>query len=268
METNTDKTDSKIPVSAKSIIAVASGKGGVGKSTVTTNLALALAKMNLKVGLLDADIYGPNIPLMLGFKNELATVKETRIIPSEKFGLKVISMAFIAPADQALIWRGPLAHKLIEQLLRDVEWGELDILIIDLPPGTGDVPISIVQKTKLSGSIIVSTPQEASLADVRKMINMFKTTQTPILGLVENMKYLICPDCQKKIELFPNADSRDISEKLEIPLLLEVPFFPHIGLKDNHDTPAILTGDSNTNPIYSLYHQLAKKLIESQNLNC
>ena len=182
----TDKQLSKdergIPI-AKSVIAIASGKGGVGKSTVTVNLALSLAEKGIKVGLLDADVYGPNIPLMLGLEKAQASLKDTKMIPVEKYGLKVMSIGFITANEKALIWRGPLAHKLITQFLDDVEWGNLDVLLIDLPPGTGDVPLSIIQQANLTGAIIVTTPQEASIADVRKMIDMFNSTKTKIFGI-------------------------------------------------------------------------------------
>lgn len=250
-----------IPINAKSIIAVASGKGGVGKSTVTVNLALALSGKGKKVGLLDADIYGPNVPLMLGIKNESIVVKNDKMVPIEKYNLKIISIAFITSNEKALIWRGPLAHKLIEQFLADVDWGDLDILLIDLPPGTGDVPLSIVQKANLTTGIIVTTPQEASIADVKKMIDMFQTTNVDIIGIVENMKYIICPDCSKKIELYPNNDKRSISEILGHNLLAEFPFDPQIGLKKDDGTPFYL---SETNkPTIVEYNKLCKKIIET-----
>ncbi len=236
---------SPIPINAKNIIAIASGKGGVGKSTVTANLALALAERKKKVGLLDADIYGPNIPLMLGLQNEVAKVKESKLIPVKKYNLKVMSVGFVAHPDKALIWRGPLANKVIEQFLSDVDWGELDILLIDLPPGTGDVPLSIIQKTELTGGIIVTTPQEASIADVKKMINMFQTTEIKVLGIVENMKCLVCPDCSSKIELYPHKDQQSISKILGFDLLAEFPFEPKIGLKKDDGTPFYFSDKNN-----------------------
>ncbi len=232
---------SKIPVNAKDIIAIASGKGGVGKSTVTVNLALSIAQKGKKVGILDADIYGPNVPIMLGIENELARAKGKKLIPVEKYGLKIMSVAFITKPEQALIWRGPLASKLIDQFLGDVDWGELDILLIDLPPGTGDVPLSIIQKADLSGGIVVTTPQEASLADVRKMINMFKTTDTEIIGIVENMKYIVCSKCSSKLDLYPNKDNRSVTEILGHNLLAELPFETKIGLKGDDGTPFYFT---------------------------
>jgi len=230
----------------------------VGKTTVTVNLALALAEKKKKVGLLDADIYGPNVPLMLGIQNEVAAVKDSKLIPVKKFNLKVMSVGFVADPDKALIWRGPLANKVIEQFLSDVEWGELDILLIDLPPGTGDVPLSIVQKTELTGGIIVTTPQEASIADVKKMINMYQTTNTRILGIVENMKFLVCPDCSTQINLYPNEDNRSISKVLGHELLAEFPFEPQIGLKTAEGSPFYMS-DKNS-PAHLEYRKLADKI--------
>ena len=250
---------SPIPIKAKNIIAIASGKGGVGKSTVSVNLALALAERKKKVGLLDADIYGPNIPLMLGLENEVADVKESKLIPVSKYKIKVMSVGFVAHPDKALIWRGPLANKVIEQFLSDVEWGELDILLIDLPPGTGDVPLSIIQKTELTGGIIVTTPQEASIADVKKMINMFQTTDTPILGIVENMKYLTCPDCSSKIELYPRNDKQSISKILGFNQLAEFPFEPRIGLKKEDGAPFYFADTDNDS--YKENQQFADKIL-------
>jgi ATP-binding protein involved in chromosome partitioning len=238
-------------VNAKAVIAVASGKGGVGKSTVTVNLALSMADKGLKVGLLDADIYGPNVPLMLGIPPTSAGVKNKKLIPVESHGIKVMSVAFLVPPGKALVWRGPLANKLIEQFLNDVEWGEPDVLLIDLPPGTGDVPLSIIQKGGLSAGIIVTTPQEAAIADVQKMIDMFAVTNTKILGIVENMKYIVCPDCSKKIELYPNKDNPGITKMLGHQLLAEFPFEPGIGLKSADGTPFYLSQkENNTNGRY------------------
>lgn len=260
MTTQKTKPDLTIPINAKSIIAIASGKGGVGKTTVTVNLALALAERGKKIGLLDADIYGPNVPHMLGMENEIARIKDSKLIPIEKYNLKVMSVGFIAEPDKALIWRGPLANKLIEQFLSDVLWGELDILLIDLPPGTGDVPLSIIQKTALSGGIIVTTPQEVSIADVKKMINMYQATKTKIIGIVENMKYLICPDCSAKIELYPNKSQKSISKLLGYNLLAEFPFEPEIGLKNDQGTPYHFI---NTNTLTRQeYRKLAEKILK------
>lgn len=252
----------KIHVDAKTIIAVGSGKGGVGKSTVTVNLALAMAKKGLKVGLLDADIYGPNVPLMLGMKNATIQIKNEKLVPMERLGLSVMSVAFITDPDKALIWRGPLANKLIEQFLGDVEWSELDVLLIDLPPGTGDVPLSIIQKAELAGGIIVTTPQEAAVADVQKMIDMFRMTGTKILGIVENMKYVVCPDCSKKINLYPNNDNRGLAKILGYNLLAEFPFEPGIGLKKDDGTPYYLSETGPDNPTVDQYNTLCDNVVK------
>lgn len=229
----------KIPVSAKKVVAVASGKGGVGKSTVTVNLALALASKGYKVGVMDADIYGPNVPLMLGVDNIKVRAEGEFMIPIEKFGIQIMSVGFITDKEKALIWRGALANKLIEQFFRNVKWDELDIMLIDLPPGTGDVPLSILQKVKLDGGIIVTTPQEASIADVLKMINMFKADkiETEIIGIVENMKYLICSHCNERTEMFPVSDPKNSTKGLGYKILAEFPFDNKVGLKKNNEIP-------------------------------
>jgi len=239
--TNNMNLFEKIPVPADKIIAVASGKGGVGKSTVTVNLALALAAKGYTVGLMDADIYGPNVPLMLGIKDEKVRAEGEFMIPIEKHGLQVMSVGFITDPDRALIWRGALANKLIEQFLGNVKWGQMDVLLIDLPPGTGDVPLSILQKVKLDGGIIVTTPQEASIADVIKMINMFKADkiETEILGIVENMKYFLCPHCNQKTEMFPVSDPKKSTAGLGHKILAEFPFDNQVGQK-NKDVPYYL----------------------------
>jgi len=252
----------KIHVNAKAIIAVGSGKGGVGKSTVTVNLALAMAKKGLKVGLMDADLYGPNVPLMLGMeKNTMAQIKENKLIPTERLGIQVMSVAFLTDPDKALIWRGPLANKLIEQFLADVEWGEPDVLLIDLPPGTGDVPLSIIQKAELAGGIIVTTPQEAAIADVQKMIDMFRMTNTKVLGIVENMKYVTCPGCSEKINLYPNKDNRSLTKILGYNLLAEFPFEPGIGLKNDNGTPFYLN-EAENNTTINEYDALCDNVIK------
>jgi len=252
----------KLKIDAKKVVAIASGKGGVGKSTVTVNLALALAKRGLKVGLLDSDIYGPNIPLMLGIEDEKIVAEGDFMIPLDVFGMKVMSVGFITEKNRALIWRGALANKLIVQFFANVKWGELDILLIDLPPGTGDVPLSIMQKVELDGGIIVTTPQEASLADVRKMINMFQADkiETDIIGIVENMKYFICPHCQKRTELFPVSAGIDTTEKLGYKILAEFPFETQIGVKKDNKTPYYLTGTDG--PIIEEIDKLAQKTVD------
>lgn len=258
---NKNPMNNKISISAKKIIAVASGKGGVGKSTVAVNLALALVTAGKKVGILDADIYGPNVPLMLGIKNEMATAEGSKIIPIKKYGMEIMSVGFITEANKALIWRGALAHKLIEQFLSDVAWGDLDYLIIDLPPGTGDVPLSIIQKLELTGAVIVTTPQEAAIADVVKMINMFETTKNKIIGIVENMKYITCPDSNKRVELFPKGEDDDGFTGFKYDTIAEFPFIPGIGNKDKAGIPFYLRNrEHNTSKEYD---KLAEVIISN-----
>src|SRR5450432_304778 len=183
----------KLPIAGvKNLVAVGSGKGGVGKTTVSVNLAVGLASLGYKVGLLDADVYGPNVPLMMGI-NKTPMAFGERIQPLEQFGVKIMSMGFLSPGDKPLVWRGPMLHNVIQQFLRNVEWGELDYLVIDLPPGTGDVALSLVQTAPLSGAVVVTTPSDVSLEDARKAVNMFQQVRVPILGMIENMSYLIAP---------------------------------------------------------------------------
>lgn len=219
----------------KNIIAVGSGKGGVGKSTVAVNLAVALARAGARVGLVDADIYGPSIPMMFGLLNHHPTGEERNgkmmIHPVEKFGLKLISIGFFVNQKKALIWRGPMASNALRQLFTDVDWGELDYMVIDLPPGTGDIPLTLVQDFPLTGAIIVTTPQQLALADVRKAADMFRNDQIsiPILGIVENMSYFIPPDHpEKRYYIFGEGGARKFSEELNIPLLGEIPIVPEI----------------------------------------
>ena len=229
----------------KNIIAVGSGKGGVGKSTVAVNLAVALANTGARVGLLDADIYGPSIPMMLGLLDEKARGFDrdgkTYIYPFEKYGLKVISIGFFVDQSKALVWRGPMASSALKQLFTDVEWGALDYMVIDLPPGTGDIPLTLVQSFPLTGAIIVSTPQEVAIADVRKAADMFRNDQIriPILGLVENMSYFIPPGMpDRKYFIFGNSGCRKFADELNIPLLGRIPVVPAISDSGDSGKPA------------------------------
>jgi ATP-binding protein involved in chromosome partitioning len=261
MAVQTNYKPQKVALDAKKVIAVASGKGGVGKSTVAVNLALAIAETGKKVGILDADIYGPNIPLMLGLENQSAFVTDGKLAPIEAFGLKVMSVGFITQQEKALIWRGPLANRMIEQLLTDVHWGELDVMIIDLPPGTGDVPLSITQKVKLDGGVVVTTPQEASVADVKKMLDMFTMTKINVMGIVENMKYLQCSGCSKRTELYPNSGGKSLTEMLGQKLLAELPFDPQMGVKNGGKPYFISNSDSEIVKIYQQLWQQIEKLL-------
>ena len=207
---------------ATNIIAIASGKGGVGKSTTAINLALSLMKLDFKVGILDADIYGPSLPKLTGI-NIKPKNNGKKIIPHNAFGLQAMSIGFLIPEDKPTIWRGPLVMSAIEQLLRDVDWQDLDILIIDMPPGTGDVHLTLSQKAQLTGAIIVSTPQDLSLIDTRKGLNMFKKVNVPILGMIENMSYFLCEKCETKHKIFGNGGAKSEAKKLGVPFLSEIP---------------------------------------------
>ncbi|MFQ5441800.1 MAG: iron-sulfur cluster carrier protein ApbC [Thermodesulfobacteriota bacterium] len=214
----------KTPIpGVKNTIAVASGKGGVGKSTVAVNLALALAATGAKVGLLDTDVYGPSIPLMMGIHETPAATPDEKLVPLENFGLKLMSVGFMLDEETPLIWRGPLVMQLIKQFLQNVLWGELDYLIIDLPPGTGDVQLTLVQTIPLTGAVIVTTPQDIALLDARRAIKMFGEVKVPVLGIIENMSYFICPHCNKETEIFSHGGGEKTSERYKVPLLGKIP---------------------------------------------
>ena len=207
---------------AKYIIAVASGKGGVGKSTTAINVALSLLKLEYNVGILDADIYGPSLPKLTGISNKPKS-NGKKIVPHNAFGLQAMSIGYLVPEDAATIWRGPMVMSAVEQLLRDVDWQNLDILIIDMPPGTGDAQLTLSQRVKLAGAIIDSTPQDLSLIDARKGLNMFKKVNVPILGIIENMSYFQCTNCDTKHEIFGNGGAKAEAQKLGVPFLNEIP---------------------------------------------
>lgn len=208
----------------KNIIAVASGKGGVGKSTVAVNIAAALAKKGERVGLMDTDIYGPSIPTMFNIHDRPNITTQKKLVPHEKFGIKLVSMGFLVDVDQAMVWRGPMATSAVKQFMTDVEWGELDYLILDLPPGTGDIQLTIVQTVPLTGSVIVSTPQTVALDDARKGVAMFKKVNVPVLGMVENMAYFTPPDMpDKKYYIFGKGGAAHLAQEMNVPVLAEVP---------------------------------------------
>jgi ATP-binding protein involved in chromosome partitioning len=209
------------------IIAVSSGKGGVGKSTVATNLAVALAQQGARVGLMDADIYGPNIPRMMGI-NAPPPVENEKIIPLQAHGVKIMSLGFMIERDQPAIWRGPIIMKIITQFLRDVQWGELDYFLVDMPPGTGDAQLSLVQATVVHGAIIVTTPQEVASGDALRGARMFQRVAVPVLGVVENMSWFVCANCAEKHRIFGSGGGARLAEELDVPLLAEVPFFPAV----------------------------------------
>jgi ATP-binding protein involved in chromosome partitioning len=232
---------SRLNLNATHVIAVASGKGGVGKSTVAVNLAVALAQMGQRVGLLDGDIHGPNVPLMLGLAGEQPFAFAEQIFPLSAYGLKVMSMGLLVPAEAPVIWRGPMLHQALRQLLRDVMWGNLDMLIVDLPPGTGDVQLTLTQSLPLSGAVMVTTPQEVALADVHKGAEMFRQLNIRLLGLVENMSYYICPHCGQAEAIFGQEGGQKLSQKLGMPLLGQIPLDPAIRQGGDSGQPIVFS---------------------------
>jgi ATP-binding protein involved in chromosome partitioning len=234
--------NAQLPAGIKNILAVASGKGGVGKSTTSVNLAVALQKSGARVGLLDADVYGPNIPMMMGIPEERPNVNEKeQLIPFENHGIKVISIGFLVDPGKAVIWRGPMLHGVIKQFLTSVALGELDYLVVDLPPGTGDAQLSLVQTVPLSGAVIVTTPQAVALSDVRRSIGMFNEVRVPVLGIIENMAGLECPHCHTHIDLFDGQGGKTLSEEFQVPLLGHVPFDPAVGQGGDKGIPVTLS---------------------------
>jgi ATP-binding protein involved in chromosome partitioning len=242
----------------RNIIAVASGKGGVGKSTVTANLAVALASTGARVGLMDADFFGPSITVLLGADTPPEALSETRLRPAEKFGVKLISMAYFLPRDKAVIWRGPMLHRMVRQFLENVEWGELDYLLIDLPPGTGDVQLSLCQTVSLTGAVIVSTPQDLALTVASKAISMFQELQTPILGIIENMSYYVCPHCGNRDEIFGHGGARQASAQLGYSFLGAIPLSAQIRERSDQGRPLALREE--TSELASPYREAAQKL--------
>jgi ATP-binding protein involved in chromosome partitioning len=233
----------KLPIpNVRNLIAVGSGKGGVGKTTVSVNLAVSLAKLGHKTGLLDADVYGPNVPLMMGL-NRPPETNGDRIQPLEKHGVRLMSMGFLSPGDKPLIWRGPMLHSVIQQFLRGVDWGELDYLVIDLPPGTGDVQLSLIQTAPVTGAIVVTTPSDVSLEDARKAIGMFRQVKVPILGIVENMSFLQCPHCNERIDVFSHGGGRRTAEQMHVHFLAELPLDPKVRIGGDTGDPIALRSE-------------------------
>ena len=242
----------------KHIIAVSSGKGGVGKSTVSVNVAVALGLSGAKVGLLDADIYGPNIPMMMGIE-KMPEQKDGKIAPAESHGIKLISMGFFVPEDQAVVWRGPMVHTAIQQLFRDVLWGELDYLVIDLPPGTGDAQLTLSQLVPLSGAITVTTPQEVALHDVRKGMMMFQKVNVPLLGIVENMSYFVCGHCGERTEIFDHGGGERAAKTLGVPFLGHVPIDPAIRAGGDTGRPLVIAQPDS--PQAKAFRDIAGQLV-------
>jgi ATP-binding protein involved in chromosome partitioning len=244
----------------KSIIAVGSGKGGVGKTTLAVNLSLALARLGYKVGLLDADIYGPNVPLMLGATEAPQVTDKERIVAPERFGVRTISVGLLNPGDKPLVWRGPMLHSVIRQFLSQVEWGELDYLVVDLPPGTGDVVISLVQTVPLTGAIVVTTPSDVSLQDARKAIEMFKQVKVDIIGMVENMSYFVCPHCNHEVDPFGKGGGERTAKEFGLEFLGNIELDPNIREGGDSGHPVVLGGE-NSKHAQSLF-KFARKVVE------
>src|ERR1700716_2220057 len=228
------------------IVAVGSGKGGVGKTTLSVNLAVALASLGHKVGLLDADVYSPNVPLMLGVNAQQKMVGENRIEPLEAFGVKVISVGFLNPGDKPIIWRGPMLHQIMKQFLGLVEWGRLDYLIVDLPPGTGDIALSLVQTVPLTGAVVVSTPSDVSLQDARKAIEMFRQMKVDVVGVVENMSYFVCPHCHNEVDIFSRGGAEKMAEKFAVPFLGSIELDPEVRKSGDGGKPVVLEGENSS----------------------
>jgi len=243
----------------ESIIAVGSGKGGVGKTTLAVNLAIALSKLGNKVGLLDADVYGPNVPLMLGASGQPQASSENRIEPMQAHGLKVISVGFLNPGDKPVIWRGPMLHSIVRQFLGSVEWGLLDYLVVDLPPGTGDVALSLIQTVPLTGAIVVSTPSDVSLQDARKAIEMFRQMKVDLVGMVENMSYFVCPHCNHEIDIFSRGGAEKTAAAFGVPFLGSVQLDPEIRKGGDSGQPAVLEGEDS--PHAKSLYELTRKVM-------
>ena len=234
-----DGTRQSVP-GVKNVIAVGAGKGGVGKTTVAVNLAIALAKCGSKVGMIDGDIYGPNVPIMLGMKAQLTTDGQ-KIVPAEKYGLQVISMGFLTADDAPIIWRGPMLHGALQQFFREVRWVELDYLVVDLPPGTGDVALSLSQTVPVAGAIIVTTPQQVSLADTRRAVAMYKKLNIPPLGIVENMSYFVCTNCQHEADIFGRGGGEQMAGDMGIPFIGRIPIYQPIREGSDNGVPLMIS---------------------------
>jgi ATP-binding protein involved in chromosome partitioning len=247
-----------------SIIAVGSGKGGVGKTTLAVNLAVALAKLGHRVGLLDADVYGPNVPLMLGANAQPKVAGDNRIEPIPAYGLKVISVGFLNPGDKPIIWRGPMLHQIVRQFLSSVEWGLLDYLVVDLPPGTGDVALSLIQTVPLTGAIVVSTPSDVSLQDARKAIEMFRQMKVDLIGMVENMSYFVCPHCNHEIDVFSRGGAEKTAKQFDVAFLGNVQLDPDIRKSGDSGKPTVLEGENSPHakPLYEFAHRVISRVTE------
>jgi ATP-binding protein involved in chromosome partitioning len=244
----------------QAIIAVASGKGGVGKSTTAVNLALALRDLGLKVGILDADIYGPSMPKLLAIRERPQTIGGNRLRPIERFGMPVMSIGFLIEEETPMIWRGPMVMSALTQMLREVEWGTLDVMVVDMPPGTGDAQLTMAQQVPLKGAVIVSTPQDLALIDARRGIAMFRRVNVPVLGIVENMSMFICPQCGTRSDIFGHGGARREAERLGVPFLGEVPLDIVIREKSDSGTPVVATAPDGVHAKF--YREIAKRVRE------
>lgn len=249
--------DQKSLPGIRAIVAVASGKGGVGKSTVAVNLALALNQLSYKVGLLDCDIYGPSIPMMMGTKKQPEIVDEDMLLPVLQYGLEVMSIGFLLNEDEPVIWRGPMIQSAIKQFLNGVQWGELDFLIIDLPPGTGDAQLSLAQAVPLTGVVIVSTPQDVALIDAKKGVAMFSKVNVPVVGIVENMSYFVCPHCNEKTAIFNTGGAKTEADKLKVPFLGAVPLDMEIRIGGDEGKPIVIANPAS--PQSKIFMEIAKE---------
>src|SRR3974390_691307 len=242
------------------VIAVASGKGGVGKSTTAVNLALGLRALGLKVGMLDADIYGPSLPKLLAIKEKPQTIGGTRLKPIDRYGLSVMSIGFLIDEETPMIWRGPMVMSAITQMLREVEWGKLDVMVVDMPPGTGDAQLTMAQQVPLKGAVIVSTPQDLGLIDARRGVAMFKRVNVPVLGVVENMSYFLCPSCGTRSNIFGTGGARKEAERQGVPFLGEVPL--HMTIREKSDAGLPVVTSEPDGPHAKIYREIGAKVLE------
>lgn len=241
----------------KNVIAVGAGKGGVGKTTVAVNLAIALAKLGARVGMIDGDIYGPNVPIMLGVETSLASDGE-KIVPAEKYGIKLVSMGFLIEQGTPVIWRGPMLHGVVQQFFREVRWNDIDYLVVDLPPGTGDVVLSLSQTVPVAGAIVVTTPQAVSLADTRRSVEMYRKLSIPTLGLVENMSHFVCPSCQHESDIFGKGGGETLAASLAVPFLGRIPIYEPLRVGGDLGVP-IVTSEPDS-PAGRAFHEAAERL--------
>jgi ATP-binding protein involved in chromosome partitioning len=257
MSPNQPNQPPKLPIpGVENLIAVGSGKGGVGKTTVAVNLAVALSVLGHRVGLMDADVYGPNVPMMMGI-NKTPMAYGERIQPLDHLGVKLMSMGFLSPGDKPLVWRGPMLHSVIQQFLRGVDWGNLEYLVIDLPPGTGDVQLTLIQTAPVTGAVVVTTPSDVSLEDARKAVHMFNQVRVPILGIVENMSYLVCPHCNERVDVFSTGGGERTAREMNVHFLGAVPLDPVVRAGGDSGKPVALSNGND--PHGAVFLELARK---------